>query len=44
MLQNYIKVIDQFLEQQIEFTDKILSKISYNFLLCIIKSRQNFHY
>ena len=36
-LQDYIKIVDQFLEQQMEFTDKILPKISYNFLLCIVK-------
>ena len=41
MLQNYIKIVDQLLEQQIEFTGKILPKISYNLLLCIVKYWQN---
>ena len=35
-LKNNIKIISQFLEQQEEFTNLVLPKISFNILLCVV--------
>ena len=35
-LKNNIKVIEQFLEQQVEFTNLIMPKVSFNVLLCVV--------
>ena len=35
-LKNNIRIISQFLEQQEEFTDLVLPKISFNVLLCVV--------
>ena len=36
-LKNNIKIIEQFLEQLVEFTNLIFPKISYSVLLCIVR-------
>ena len=36
-LKNNIKIIEQFLEQLVEFTNLIFPKISFNVLLCVVR-------
>ena len=40
-LKDYIKILDQFLVQQIEFSDFVLSRIAYDLILCFINFWQN---
>ena len=35
-LKNNLKVIEQFLDQQVEFTNLVLPKVSFNVLLCVV--------